>query len=98
MRLIDERMPDGSRRFMTLAQQVDWDVVYENVSSLAGSRIINFVANGGALKRLDFHYLGNRFLISGQNGHVNLSVDDPQCSDLILYHVSSVICAATNDS
>ena len=86
MRLIDERTTDGSRRFLLLTREADWSRLCEHVSSLNGARI---VALGGDRpeKRLDFAYLGNRFFVRGRNGRLHLSVEDPLCSDLILYHV-----------
>ena len=74
---------------MLFGRSVKWDALRDHASLLSGSRIVNFVCGESEERRLDFVYLGNRFLVRSQNGHFHLLVDDPQCPDLILYHVGS---------
>lgn len=87
MKLIDERTLDGSRRFTHLPQVADWISVRDHVSLLPGAEMVNFIGGEMAQDWLDFAFHGRRFLIRGHDDHLHLFVDDPQCSDLILYQV-----------
>ncbi|MBN1394073.1 MAG: hypothetical protein JW959_03520 [Pirellulales bacterium] len=87
MRLIDERTADGSRRFSRLSCAADWDGIRGHVMQLSGAETINFTNEESGIRRLDFSFRGRRFLIHRQDGRIHLYVDDPQCSDLILFQV-----------
>jgi len=87
MRLIDERTPDGSRRFTHLRRVADWNSVRDHVLLLPGAEMVNFIGGELAGDWLDFSFRGRRFLIRSRDDHLHLYVDDPQCSDLVLYQV-----------
>ena len=87
MKLIDERTPDGSRYFSRLAHVAEWEDVRDHALRLPGAEIANFVGDELAEAWLDFSYRGHRFQIRSRDEHLLLFVDDPQCSDLILYQV-----------
>ncbi len=87
MKLIDERTPDGSRRFSYLPWVADWQSVRDHVLRLSGAKMVNFIGGEMAQDWLDFSYRGRRFLIRARDDGLHLFVDDPQCSDLILYQV-----------
>ncbi|MBU4271261.1 MAG: hypothetical protein KKA28_05295 [Planctomycetes bacterium] len=87
MKLIDERTLDGSRRFTHLPRVADWISVRDHVLLLPGAEMVNFIGGEMAQDWLDFAFRGRRFLIRGHDDHFHLFVDDPQCSDLILYQV-----------
>ena len=87
MKLIDERTLDGSRRFTHLPWVADWSSVRDHVLLLPGAEMVNFIDGEMAQDWLDFSFRGRRFLICGHGDHLHLSVDDPLCSDLILYRV-----------
>jgi len=86
MKLLDRRLPDGSRHFARLSI-APWAVVRDHVRLLQEAEVLNFVDDRAAMAWLDFSFRGHRFLIHNHGIHFHLSVRDPQCSDLILYHV-----------
>ncbi len=87
MKLIDERTPDGSRHFSRLHHVADWENVRDHALLLPGAEIANFVRSELAEAWLDFSFRGHRFQIRSRQQHLHLFVDDPQCSDLLLYQV-----------
>jgi len=87
MKLFDHRTDDGSRYFSRLPRPERWDVLYDCVLRLSGAKVINHVGEDFGRPWLDFHYCGHRFLICLSEEHVQLYVDDPQCSDVLLYQV-----------
>ncbi len=87
MKLIDQRTSDGLRYFSRLPHMADWEGVRDHALLLPGAEIANFVESGLAEAWLDFFYRGHRFQIRSRQQHLHLFVDDPQCSDLILYQV-----------
>jgi hypothetical protein len=87
MRLIDERTADGSRHFSRLPGGADWGEVCDHALRLPGVEIAGFVRSELADAWLDFSFRGHRFRVRSRQGRLHLFVDDPQCSDLILYQV-----------
>ncbi len=87
MKLIDERTPDGSRQFAKLPKLVPWEVVRDHVLLLGNAKVVNDVGEGLVEPWLDFTFRGHRFLIHCHGKQFQLSVRDPQCSDLLLYEV-----------
>ena len=87
MKLIDQRMPDGSRHFARLPRITPWEVVRGHVLLLQGAEVLNFVGEGIANAWLDFTYRGHRFVIHSHENQLRLCVRDPQCPDLLLYQV-----------
>jgi hypothetical protein len=89
MKLIDERVADGSRHFAELPRVTPWQAVRDHVLLLASAKVINYVDEGMASPWLDFTFRGHRFLIHTHENRLRLFVRDPQCSDLILFEVGS---------
>ncbi|MEN6457609.1 MAG: hypothetical protein ABFC63_01655 [Thermoguttaceae bacterium] len=87
MKLIDQRTANGSRYFSQLANAANWSGVRDHTLRLPGVKIANCVEPGPADPWLDFFFRGHRFVIHGRQQSLHLFVDDPQCSDLILYQV-----------
>jgi hypothetical protein len=87
MMLIDERTPDGSRRFARLRTITPWEVVRDHVLLLENAKLVNFVGGQVTHGWLDFSFRGHRFLIHSHENLLHLYVHDPQCSDLILFQV-----------
>ncbi|MEN6449389.1 MAG: hypothetical protein ABFC96_02770 [Thermoguttaceae bacterium] len=87
MKLIDHRTPDGSRHFSQLRGLAHWQIVCDHVLRLPGAEINNSVRHELAGARLRFTFRGHRFTIRSQQRDLHLIVDDPQCSDLILFEV-----------
>jgi hypothetical protein len=87
MKLLDERLPDGSRHFSRLPSTVDWKRVRDHVPLLPEAKIVNFIDSEMSSAWLDFSFRGHRFLIKIYDGLLHFFVDDPLCSDLILFQV-----------
>jgi hypothetical protein len=87
MILLDERLSDGSRHFTLLPPVADWESLRDHVPLLPGARVMNFIDAEMSRGWLDFSYRGYRFLIKNRDGQLHFSVDDPLCSDLILFQV-----------
>lgn len=87
MKLIDERTLNGSRRFTHLPRVASLESVRDHVELLPGAEMVNFIGGEMAQDWLDFSFRSCRFLIRGHDDHFHLFVDDPLCSDLILYKV-----------
>jgi hypothetical protein len=87
MKLIDERTPDGSRHFASIAHTTKLDVVCDHAMLLRNAKVVNYVAEEVANPWFDFTFRGHRFLIHSCEGQFLLYVRDPQCPDLILFEV-----------
>lgn len=86
MRLLDQRTNDGSREFAALPQTAGWEVICQHAQLLASADCpVSAGDEPGAW--FEFGYRQNRFLLTAGDGVVRLFVRDPQCPDLILYHV-----------
>jgi len=89
MRLIDLRTDDGSRHFLTLPRQADWEVVREHISALQGVATAAVQKPEVGEAHLEFAYGRHDFRITGDDRHFHFVVRDPQCSDIHLYHIAS---------
>jgi hypothetical protein len=88
MKLIDIRTRDGSRHFLSLPQSTAWIAVRGHAMRLPQLEILNFVDSEDLQARLEFLFLGHRFLIQGIDRQHHFFVSDPNCSDLIVYQVA----------
>jgi hypothetical protein len=89
MKLIDQRIFDGSRHFAKLPKTTPWEVVEGHVLLLEGAKVVNAVSGTVATPWLDFTYRDQRFLVHSHENELHLFVRDPQCSDVLLYQVGA---------
>jgi hypothetical protein len=87
MKIIDERMADGSRHFACLPQNVVLSRVRDRALLLNNARVINYVEKAVAEPWFDFMFRGHRFLVRRDKDELKLYVRDPQCPDLTLFEV-----------
>jgi hypothetical protein len=88
MKLIDIRTRDGSRHFLSLPQLAAWIVLRRHALQLPQLKILNFMEGDDLQARLEFSFLGHRFLIQHIDRQHHFFVNDPDCSDLIVYQVA----------
>jgi hypothetical protein len=81
--LIDQRMADGSRLFLTLPQSVSPDVAVAHLKTLAGAELVEFL-DGVMESWIDFRYLRNDFSIHNPYGEFWFFVKDPDCPGVVL--------------
>ncbi|MCE5268805.1 MAG: hypothetical protein LLG00_13070 [Planctomycetaceae bacterium] len=87
MILIDERTADGSRRFGELSRTAAWENICQHTLLLPGAEIGHCMRHEVAGTWLHFTFNGHRFRVHDRCDHLHLYVDDPLCSDLVLYQV-----------
>lgn len=88
-RLIDLRMPDGSRHFGGLPERAgvdpsDWNQLAAAVPKLDGAELSSSVSDEVTEAWIHFRWRGQRFAINNQFGEWWFFVDDPACPDDLL--------------
>jgi hypothetical protein len=81
-------MRDGSRCFLALRPNADWETVRNHVPGLEGAKLTRFLTDGIAEAWIDFHYAGYKFNINDSPGDYWFFVSDPECPDSILHKVA----------
>lgn len=89
MRLIDLRTDDGSRHFLSLPKQVEWQAVCNHIAELQGVTSADVKKPEVGDAHLEFAYRHHDFRVTGDDHHFHFFVRDPQCSDVCLYHIAS---------
>jgi hypothetical protein len=89
MQLIDRRIEDGSRHFVSLPHSRTWEELCEHILLMPGAEITNFVVAGVTEAWMEFTFRAHRFSVKDRSGEFCFLVRDPQCPDLSLYEVAS---------
>lgn len=87
MRLIDRRTDDGSRHFASLPKTEDLGVLRDRLAQCPDVRIIESAHEEIARPWIDFFYQGHRFSIRQRGEEAWFFVNNPQCSDIMLYKI-----------
>lgn len=86
--LIDHRMHDGSRNFLSLPESEPWNLAYEHIVKLAGTAIDRYLTDDVTEVWIDFRYKGHIFTINNQFGEYWFFVKDPRCPDPVLHEIA----------
>jgi hypothetical protein len=81
--IIDQRMADGSRLFLSLLQSVSADTAVAHLKTLAGAELVGFL-DGVTESWIDFRYRRNDFNIHNPYGEFWFFVKEPDCPDSVL--------------
>jgi hypothetical protein len=92
MKLIDIRTHNGSRHYLCLPKDTDWNALYELAIQLPDAKIVQFTGEESTQPQLIFSFRGHHFLIRSQSNQLQFLVRDPNCSDLIVYQVARHFC------
>jgi hypothetical protein len=87
--LLDLRMNDGSRLFVTLPQSIPWHGIRDHVAEMRGAELIGFLCDDVTEAWIDFRYHDHRFTVNDQLGEYWFFVDDPGCPEGILTEVEA---------
>ena len=85
--LLQIKMNDGSRHFVDLPEVVFFDDLYDHTEKLHGAEITEFITDGVVEMWLDFKFRGHKFSVNNQFGDYWFFVENPECSDKILFEV-----------
>ena len=79
MQLIDIRMHDGSRQFVSLPESVPWSVLRDHIAALDGAQVTDFISDNLTEAWINFEFSDHRFTVNNQFGECWFFVDDPSC-------------------
>lgn len=88
MRLIDERTPDGSRRFARVPWAGAWKNLFRHLFLLPGAAPADGAHADSLMEKLDFYFHGHQFQVVYCGEELHLVVRDPLCSDQLLFQVA----------
>jgi len=88
MQLIDIRMHDGSRHFLTLPESEPWRVLRDHLALLSGVEVTDFLTDGVTEAWIDFAFSNHCFTANSQFGEYWFFVNDPSCPAEILNQVA----------
>jgi hypothetical protein len=84
MELLDIRMHDGSRHFVSLPESWPWDEFRDYLKVLDGVMVTDHLTDGVTEVWIDFEFRGHKFTVNNQFGEYWFFVDDPCCDEDIL--------------
>jgi hypothetical protein len=88
MQLIDIRMHDGSRQFVSLPESVPWSVLRDHIACLSGAKVTDFTTDRVTEAWIGFEFSNHRFTVNNQLGEYWFFVDDPSCPSETLHQVA----------
>lgn len=87
IQLIDLSMHDGSRHFGSLPECFPFEELRDHLTKLPGTKVTSFVSDGVTEAWIHFKYQQHTFAGNTQLGEWWFFVDDPTCSDEVLWAV-----------
>jgi hypothetical protein len=87
MKLLDIRMHDGSRHFLSLPESCPAGLLRDHLEFLPEAAVAAYLTDHVCEGWIDFIYRESQFSVSNQNGEFWFFVDDPHCPDEILHEV-----------
>jgi len=82
--LLNFRMNDGSRHFVSLPESYPLESFRDRMAKLPGAAITGFLTDQVTEVWIDFSYEGHAFTINNPFGEYWFFVRDPKCDDAIL--------------
>ncbi len=86
--LINVRMHDGSRHFLSLPQSRSWYAVRDYVAKLDSAILTDFLCDEVTEAWIDFTFAHHTFTINNQFGEYWFFVKDCECPDSVLQSVA----------
>jgi hypothetical protein len=85
--LLENKIKSGARHFVDMPEVVFFDELADQVETLEGAEITEFITDGVVEMWLEFEFREHKFSVTNQYGDYLFFVENPECPEEILIEV-----------